>query len=75
MAVHLWLRRSLRRALALRLAVVAHPHAEGRLRHLPRAIQRRLYARTARVSRDRACALTRLARLSQAVGVTDPPQL
>ncbi|UQA92842.1 hypothetical protein [Streptomyces halobius] len=73
-ALHLW---QLRDAVCVnfyRLASVACPPDGGRLRYLPRATRRRLYALVARVPRDRACALTRLARLSKAVGTSNPSQ-
>ncbi|WP_431980813.1 hypothetical protein [Streptomyces qinglanensis] len=74
-AIHLW---QLRDAVCMnfcRLASVVFPPDAGRLRYLPRALWRRLYARVKSVARDRACALTRLARLSKAVGSSDPVQL
>ncbi|UQA94948.1 hypothetical protein [Streptomyces halobius] len=74
-ALYLWHLRSALYAYALRLALVAFPPKGSRLPYLPRATRRRLYARATRVPRDRACALTGLARLSKAVGITDPSAL
>ncbi|KWT60583.1 hypothetical protein ADL21_18165 [Streptomyces albus subsp. albus] len=74
-ARHLWLLRDAVCANFLCLALVARAPRDARLRYLPRAVSRRRYALVARVPRDRACALTRLARLSKAVGSSHPSQL
>lgn len=71
-ALFLWCRRSALRAFFLRLSALTRPSTGCRALYLPRAIRRRRYARAARVSRDRECALTRLARLSRAVGISNP---
>ncbi|MEU7186454.1 hypothetical protein [Streptomyces sp. NPDC045369] len=74
-ARHLWLLRDAVCVNFLRLALVAAPPRGGRLRYLPRATWRRLYALVTRVPRARASAPARLACLSRAVGAFNPSRL